>query len=448
MEYLLVMSLSGSTMTCLFLLLRRLMKERLCAGMYYILAKAAVLYYLVPLPFLKSWYREAVPAAVWENRREAERITLTWTRHTVLADGDLHGNIYVWIQAVVVIVWIMGVCFLLARQMSEYLRVVRRISGYAQMHMTDRAEAFVSGMKKVYGVRRRVSLLQAPDGEPTFTFGVYRPVIICGKRLGTSEAEMIVRHEMVHIMRLDVLWKFLMELARLLHWWNPFMWALHRDFEHISECACDETAMFGTTEAEKKAYLIMLGEEGQEKESDEMPMKWKSNFGGHRNYMIERMDNLMSKKHINRVAAGVLAATLIFANTVTVFAYRDGFSETLPENVTEEEVAFKLDNDFSVFTPDGMKEDELSDYVIEEVIDILYESQFTDEAGNVYPVWEDDGVEPHCNHVYISGKQQDHHPYSDGSCEVRIYKAQRCSKCGHVICGDWISTTTYAVCPH
>lgn len=435
-------------MTCLFLLLRRLMKERLCAGVYYILAKAAVLYYLIPLPFLKSWYREAVPITVWENRREAARIPLTWTNHTVLADGNLHGNIYVWFQTAAVIIWVVGACVLLARQMRGYLRLVRRISGYAQLHMTEEASAFLSGLRKEYGVKRSVSLIQAPDGEPTFTFGIRRPVIICGKPLGSREAEMIVRHEMVHIMRLDVFWKFLMEFARLLHWWNPFMWALHSQFEHISECACDETAMFGTTEEEKRTYLFMLAEEGQEKETEGISMKWKTNFGGHKNYLIERMDNLMSKKRLNRVAAGVLAVTLIFANTLTAFAYRDGFSETLPEDVTEEEIAFKLDNDVSVFTPDDVSEAEFIEYDMENEIEILYESQFTDEEGNTYPVLEDDGVDPHCNHVYISGKQQDHHPYSDGSCEVRIYKAQRCSKCGHVICGEWINTITFAVCPH
>lgn len=435
-------------MTCLFLLLRRLMKERLCAGVYYILAKAAVLYYLIPLPFLKSWYREAVPITVWENRREAARIPLTWTNHTVLADGNLHGNIYVWFQTAAVIIWVVGACVLLARQMRGYLRLVRRISGYAQLHMTEEASAFLSGLRKEYGVKRSVSLIQAPDGEPTFTFGIRRPVIICGKPLGSREAEMIVRHEMVHIMRLDVFWKFLMEFARLLHWWNPFMWALHSQFEHISECACDETAMSGTTEEEKRTYLFMLAEEGQEKETEGISMKWKTNFGGHKNYLIERMDNLMSKKRLNRVAAGVLAVTLIFANTLTAFAYRDGFSETLPEDVTEEEIAFKLDNDVSVFTPDDVSEAEFIEYDMENEIEILYESQFTDEEGNTYPVLEDDGVDPHCNHVYISGKQQDHHPYSDGSCEVRIYKAQRCSKCGHVICGDLISTHTYVVCPH
>lgn len=77
MEYLLVMVLSGTTMTVMYLLLRRLLKKKLCAKAYYFLAKVAVLYYLIPLPFLKSWYRDMVPTAVLERRMGLDRISLT-----------------------------------------------------------------------------------------------------------------------------------------------------------------------------------------------------------------------------------------------------------------------------------------------------------------------------------------------------------------------------------
>ncbi len=68
MEYLLVMSLSGSTMTGIYLLLRYLFKGKISARLYYLLAKVAVIYYLIPLPFLKGWYKGGVkPAFAWKT---------------------------------------------------------------------------------------------------------------------------------------------------------------------------------------------------------------------------------------------------------------------------------------------------------------------------------------------------------------------------------------------
>ena len=60
MEYLLVMSLSGSMMTGVYLLVRGLLKKKICARFYDLLARVAILYYLVPLPYLKKYYAAAL----------------------------------------------------------------------------------------------------------------------------------------------------------------------------------------------------------------------------------------------------------------------------------------------------------------------------------------------------------------------------------------------------
>lgn len=459
MEYLLVMALSGTTMTVMYLLLRRLLKKKLCAKAYYFLAKVAVLYYLIPLPFLKSWYRDMVPTAVLERRMGLDRISLTWTNVAVHAHGNLHVNSYAVIQTALAVVWFLGACVRLAKRLVRYREVVRWYSGYAKKTMTEKERSFAESLRKNYGVRRRVSFIQARNGDPTFTFGVLRPIIICGKEAGSREAEFLAGHEMVHIRRLDVFWKILMEAAALLHWWNPFMKKLGEDFDIVCECSCDEVTLRDRTEDEGKAYMRLMIEEARngerDKEQDKIDKKtkspavvWKAGFGGHTNEIRERVENLKMKKKWNRLATGALVAALILGNSMTVFAYRDGFSETLPEDVTQEEIEFIMDNDFTEFVPSGSDGEALQNGDMVQVIELLYEKEFVDEEGNVYPVSEEEGVEPYCNHSYVSGELRDHHPYSDGSCEVRVYNAERCVRCGHVIRHDLISTHNYTVCPH
>lgn len=78
MEYLLVMALSGSTMTGIYLLLRYLFQDKICARLYDLLARVAILYYLVPLPYLKKYY-VAVIRFLWpESPLEISRVPLTW----------------------------------------------------------------------------------------------------------------------------------------------------------------------------------------------------------------------------------------------------------------------------------------------------------------------------------------------------------------------------------
>ena len=162
------------------------------------------------------------------------------------------------------------------------------------------------------------------------------------------------------------------------------------------------------------------------------------------------MENLMRKKKWNRVAAVALVAALTFANSMTVFAYRDPVERELPENTSQEEIEITMQNDMFMFVPGGTGGEVAQEFEVSEVAyQFLYDRQFTDEAGNIYPISEDnDVIEPYCNHTFVSGTGGDHTKFSDGSCLVREFYAQRCSKCGYVIQGDEISRHIYATCPH
>lgn len=448
MEYLLVMTLSGTTMTCLFLLLRSIVKERLCASVYCLLAKAAVLYYLIPLPFIKSWYREVIPAANWESRMATNRKPLTWTNYLVHVGGDFHANHFADVQTVIVGGWLAGACLLMIWKMVDYLRNVRRVAVYAEIGMTEQEKALVDRLRKEYGVRRRVSLLQARDGDPSITFGILRPVIICAEKAESRETELLARHEMVHIKRLDILWKIIVQFAIFLHWWNPFVWKLNKKLEQVCECACDSAVMRGRSVEETKIYMLLLVDEAGDEKPKRPAVKWSVGFGSNTKYVRERMMNIMNHKKWNRFAAGTLAAVLIMANSITAFAYRDPFSEILPEGTSQEEIEKALDSDVFEFVPDMEDAESVDENTFKQDIVILYEHEFIDEEGNIYPVLEDEGISPHCNHVYVSGTERLHRSFSNGGCEVNEYRAQQCAKCGQVIRGDWIATYTWAVCPH
>lgn len=448
MEYLLVMTLSGSVMTLICLFLWCLWRNMVSARIYYMLAKAAVLYYLIPLPFLKRWYRGVIRVVFPEKEMEIARILLTRTNYAVHTDEGIYVNTYAECQIIIVSVWLSVAVILMAARLVKYLRTARWIAGYTSLKMTDQQKAYLSGLRKEYRIRRHVLLYQEMAGEPSMTFGVYRPVIICGKEVGSREAELLIRHELVHIRRWDALWKMLMQLVVFIHWWSPVMWILYFMFDRLCELSCDETVMDGKSEEEVEEYARLLIAEAQEEGKTKKPsLRWEGGFGDNIREIRERVENLMKKKRWNRFTAGVLVATLVFANSITVFAYKDTFHEIVPEDVSQEEIESVLESDTFLFTPDGMDGEVMQDFEIPEIDEIQYDRQFTDEEGNIYPVPD---IVPYfgCDHTYVSGTETRHNTNSDGSCDVTQYRAQRCSKCGLVVQGDYIASYHYAVCPH
>ena len=73
-----------------------------------------------------------------------------------------------------------------------------------------------------------------------------------------------------------------------------------------------------------------------------------------------------------------------------------------------------------------------------------------DESGNVVASYNKEYEKPYlfCNHEYKNYRANAHTSLDDGGCIVNMYEATRCSKCGDFNIGDWISSVTYAKCPH
>lgn len=95
----------------------------------------------------------------------------------------------------------------------------------------------------------------------------------------------------------------------------------------------------------------------------------------------------------------------------------------------------------------GSREFLFQESVLEEIIPVTYEKQFTDENGRVYNAENQEKMV--CSHPSkISGEYQVHQRNDDGSCDIFIYSAQKCTNCGKIFWGDLISSTHYKRCPH
>lgn len=84
-----------------------------------------------------------------------------------------------------------------------------------------------------------------------------------------------------------------------------------------------------------------------------------------------------------------------------------------------------------------------SDYFIDNL-------HFETENNEAIPVSESDldGRALICTHDFKYGYADRHYSQSNGGCIVKTYTAKICQKCNHLVIMDYVSTTTYAKCPH
>ncbi len=76
--------------------------------------------------------------------------------------------------------------------------------------------------------------------------------------LGEEELRAVLRHELAHVRRKDVLWSALGYAVAALHWFHPLGWLALRRLRAEAELLCDEAALTGHGEAERLQYGRVL----------------------------------------------------------------------------------------------------------------------------------------------------------------------------------------------
>lgn len=323
--------------------------------------------------------------------------------------------------------WILmiGLCWLFlisgfsVYEIIKYHRLTRKLK-----KITEKRTCFLPG---IGDVEYRISPL---IGSP-YTIGFLKPFIVAPESLEDSRlSEMILRHEYSHLRRHDSAVKLLCLLAICLHFYNPLTLLTLLLYTSFSENIADQAATEGFTTEERKAYAVALV--NLSARNRQVPVVWKNNLLGAKHTMKRRVEFIMMK---NRKASkiGTAAAILasVFLSGTTVFGYA-------PMQTTEAADSVQLNETVSFV--DSVSNNPFANS------NIYFE---TDEHVNI--LVNDSDLEPRaiiCTHDFKSGYADVHNSKSNGGCEVKRYTAKICQKCNHLVIMDYVSTTTYAKCPH
>ena len=323
--------------------------------------------------------------------------------------------------------WILmiGLCWLFlisgfsVYEIIKYHRLTRKLK-----KITEKRTCFLPG---IGDVEYRISPL---IGSP-YTIGFLKPFIVAPESLEDSRlSEMILRHEYSHLRRHDSAVKLLCLLAICLHFYNPLTLLTLLLYTSFSENIADQAATEGFTTEERKAYAVALV--NLSARNRQVPVVWKNNLLGAKHTMKRRVKFIMMK---NRKASkiGTAAAILasVFLSGTTVFGYA-------PMQTTEAADSVQLNETVSFV--DSASNNPFANS------NIYFE---TDEHVNI--LVNDSDLEPRaiiCTHDFKSGYADVHNSKSNGGCEVKRYTAKICQKCNHLVIMDYVSTTTYAKCPH
>ena len=413
---LICMSIAGTVplIICLLLLLLQRKKFSYRLGRNLVFLSLAV--YLIPFQVVKY----LMPTDVLRRTDALANISY-YINFDDKGSISYHG-ISLWMSDWILMI---GLCWLFlisgfsVYEIIKYHRLTRKLK-----KITEKRTCFLPG---IGDVEYRISPL---IGSP-YTIGFLKPFIVAPESLEDSRlSEMILRHEYSHLRRHDSAVKLLCLLAICLHFYNPLTLLTLLLYTSFSENIADQAATEGFTTEERKAYAVALV--NLSARNRQVPVVWKNNLLGAKHTMKRRVEFIMMK---NRKASkiGTAAAILasVFLSGTTVFGYA-------PMQTTEAADSVQLNETVSFV--DSASNNPFANS------NIYFE---TDEHVNI--LVNDSDLEPRaiiCTHDFKSGYADVHNSKSNGGCEVKRYTAKICQKCNHLVIMDYVSTTTYAKCPH
>ncbi|MBF4695528.1 M56 family metallopeptidase [Fusibacter ferrireducens] len=121
--------------------------------------------------------------------------------------------------------------------------------------------------KTFYKTYQGMDVFKSSKLHSPVVIGVFRPEIVLPVNCSEAIENVVLLHEHTHIKRKDNLWKLLITLTTVVHWFNPLAWWMMITFSRDVELACDETVIKGLSRASKKEYAIALVEANEQLQS-------------------------------------------------------------------------------------------------------------------------------------------------------------------------------------
>ena len=225
------------------------------------------------------------------------------------ADTGRNPSRYIPVTAAIFWLWAAGAAVFLVRQGVVYARFRRTVRRWRREVTREDYTALLDSTAQELNVTAPRMLICEAVTTPAVT-GVLRPTLLLPhENYDLGMLRFILRHELCHLKRRDMLLKLVLLAANAMHWFNPMVYLMLRQADEDIELACDSAATDGLTRGERADYGRVLLSAAQ---AANRTVPATTCFGGTIERLKRRIENVLGaqKKRGLWLVALVLAATL------------------------------------------------------------------------------------------------------------------------------------------
>jgi len=245
--------------------------------------------------------------AVYFAETEAERLQQNLTVPYIT--NITRPNILWW--QVVFAIWLTGVVVFFVYHAIKHFHFMKMVRRWSKKITDKQILSLYEDIKSEMGITKHIPLYLCPFGSPMMINFIKPQIFLPTKNLPTDDFCFILKHELVHYRRKDLLYKYLIMAAIAIHWFNPIVYLIARAINALCETSCDAEVVQNADIETRQSYSEALI--GVVKYQSKLKTALSTNFYGGKKGVKNRISSIMDTR---RKKAGMIIACLTIVFTI------------------------------------------------------------------------------------------------------------------------------------
>lgn len=319
---LLITSLAGSALAVVISLLRPITKKLFGYSWHYYIWLCVLFVMLMPVRFnvnttpapnIATQTVQTQQTVAGEQPETTENIVQTapiqkpqlLQKATVIWDRIIYNR-----MNILAYVWLIGTIALMLLNVVRYVRLNIKIRKNGEVISCPETREYTD---------RRINVRIWENIASPFITGIFRPMLILPKtELSEEQLHNILRHEMTHFKRHDILYKWFAEFVKCVHWFNPISWYVSKQIASECEISCDMSVTKNMSGSEEMSYVSTILSLLPTGKSKQLPLT--TQMASSKKFLKRRFVMIKNKKTTSRFMSVLSAVIAVVMLSTTVFA--------------------------------------------------------------------------------------------------------------------------------
>jgi beta-lactamase regulating signal transducer with metallopeptidase domain len=257
------------------------------------------------------------------------------------ASTIIHSQHHISIINIIAYIWLTGVILIAVYYICTYLKLIRTIKYFT--YDVDDNEILTIYKELICKLKSNKKIcLKYYDGiNSPFGMGFLKPcIVIPNASYSSTEIKLILKHELIHFKKHDLLYKIGLVVVKILHWFNPLVYVMCKLVHSDCELACDESLLKDSGIEERKLYAMTFVNSFRLNKNNTFENGIITGFNHNKNILTRRIENMLNLKNKKPgVLIGALSAVIISSSLISVNVFA---KDNVSINVSKSGVAAKL----------------------------------------------------------------------------------------------------------